>query len=110
MKQIYTEGLSMFEDLTPRARTSDPETSHAAAKSMVEAAASQRFRLLAYLRKQGSHGATGAEIDFALEWRPCSANRRLKELEVAKLATRTTVTRPTLSGRAAEVWLSASCL
>ena len=62
----------------PRARSTDPKTSHDAAASMVEGAKAQRERILEILRERGPMNAY--EIDKAIGWRETTAGRRLKEL------------------------------
>lgn len=65
-------------DNPPRARSTDPQTSHDAAASMVEGAKAQRERILEILRERGPMNAY--EIDKAIGWRETTAGRRLKEL------------------------------
>lgn len=85
----------------PLARRTDPETSHAAARSMVEEAGVQRERILERLRD--SQGLTNDEIDAIFGWRTGTASRRVVELVRAGLVERTELTRPTSAGRAAIV-------
>lgn len=84
------------------ARTTDPETSHDAAASMLGYAASHRAKILAYLRDCG--GATGDRIDEALDWKHATANRRLPELRRLGLVVMTEETDVTRSGRRARIW------
>ena len=69
---------------------------------MLEGAASQRAKILAFLREHG--GATGDGLDEALGWRPTSAGRRLPELRELGLVTMTEEVRVTRSGRRARIW------
>ena len=70
--------------IQPHARATDPDTSHAAAESMVKPAEAQRRKILASLKRHGP--ATADEIDERIGWRPTTAGRRMKELvEVGKL-------------------------
>jgi|GEM_PF-3994483 len=96
-----TPELPLFAP-SPAARLTNPETSHAAAQSMREQARVQRASIVACLRQYGPQ--TADELDARLNWRPTTAGRRMAEL--AKLGTVRTngETRPTRSGRAAEVW------
>lgn len=88
-RQVGTEGCPLFDpanvmrwdsQVPPLARTSDPETSHQAAASMVDEAGRQRDALAAWLVTQGPNGATADEADPALKWRPTTAGRRFGEL------------------------------
>lgn len=86
----------------PRARRTDPATSHAAAASMRTEAASQRDRIHAFLKEHGPH--TADELDGKLDLRVTSAGRRLSELEKEGRAHRLEATKLTRSGRAAHMW------
>lgn len=91
----------------PGARHSDPHTSHAAARSMVTAAATQRERVLRYLRSVRCAGAE--QIGEAIGLDPYAVRKRLPELlaggkaEPLNLAGMPS-TRPTSSGRRERVW------
>lgn len=67
----------------PRARRSDPATSHAAARSAERFAESHAGRILAAL-KEGPRGASGLSAMTGLSVEQCC--RRLPELQKAKLA------------------------
>lgn len=82
-----------------RARLTDPPTSHQAAAAVD--AAGQRAAILQAL---AGGAMTADEIDAALGWRVTTAGRRLGELYRLGRARTTGATRPTRSGRAAEVW------
>ncbi len=87
------------EDI-PKARKSDPETSHEAAKSMTDEAASQRRQILEYLQ---AHGPTTADgLDEGCNLRLTSAGRRLSEMK--GLVKRTGEKGTTRSGRPADLW------
>lgn len=86
----------------PAARNSDPGTSHAAAAQARESAATQRDRILAYLRTHGPK--TADELDAGLALRVTSAGRRLPELEERGFVEPTDEIRPTSNGRGARVW------
>ena len=86
----------------PRARNTDPDTSHQAAESMADEAESQRRRILACLRYYGA--MTADALDEVLELRLTSAGRRLPELEEADLVTLTGGKALTRSGRQARLW------
>jgi len=86
----------------PRARTSDPDTSHAAAASMTKGAKRQRDKILRILRERGA--MTADELDVALFGGRHTAGRRLCELRDLDLAQRTEEKRDTRSGRKAYLW------
>lgn len=93
--------VSLF-GVSPRARNTDPNTSHEAARSMDVTAASHRGRILKLLKEQG--GATGDAIDKALGWKHATANRRLPELRELGLIEMSEDTAVTRSGRRARIW------
>ena len=95
-----TNGLPLFE---PRARNTDPDTSHAAAISMSDAAHSQRGLILAYLKEHGP--AIADAIDDALGLRLTSSGRRLPELEEMGLVEMTDGYGTTRSNRSARLWM-----
>ena len=95
-------------EVKPRARTSDPETSHEAAASMVEGAGRQREIVYAYLATT-TRRLTADDIDKYLanlnpDWPRTTAGRRLPELEELGLVERLPEKRPTRSGRKAFLW------
>lgn len=95
--------LSLFTTApNPVARTSDPETSHEAAASMIDGAETQRRAIVFHLWHLGPR--TADELDEELELRPTSAGRRLPELRTVGLARPTDGKRKTRSGRMARVW------
>ena len=87
----------------PRARTSDPDTSHSAAASMADGGAeTQRRAILLSLRADGPTTADG--LDARLDLRVTSSGRRLSELGEAGLVEMTERKALTRSGRSARVW------
>jgi len=92
-------GLPMFD--APRARKTDPPTSHAAADSMREGAETQR-RMIVDALEYGP--MTGDQLDAHYGWPHATANRRLPELRDAGLVVMMTETRETRSGRSARLW------
>jgi len=78
-------------------------TSRAAAEEAEPAAGTQRAKVLAYIRECGFHGATDEEIQTALQMNPSTQRPRRVEL-VRDLLITSGGTRPTRSGRAAQVW------
>lgn len=100
---LGTEDLPLFAP-APRARSTDPATSHDAAHHAAALSAHQRTEILAALRDAPG---TADAIDQRLAYRPTTAGRRLAELERAGLARRTARTARTRSGRAAEIWEAA---
>ena len=100
-KAIDPNQQSLF-GVAPRARSSDPDTSHEAARSMHVAAATHRGMILKHLEKHGA--STGDAIDEALGWRHATANRRLPELRRMNLIEMSDQTAVTRSGRRARMW------
>ena len=98
------DGLPMFDGPSPppRARESDPETSHEAAASMANEAAAQRSKIHRALLCHGGKTADG--LDEFCELRVTSAGRRLPELQKLGLARPTDRKEKTRSGRMARVW------
>ena len=86
----------------PRARTTDPETSHEAAESVTQSAAGQRTRCLEALHEHGP--LTADEIDALVGWRLTTAGRRLPELAELGHVKTTSEKRRTRTGRNAYVW------
>ena len=99
---INDDQPSLFDIVVPRARRTDPNTSHEAAVTMRETAASPRSKILAFLKEHG--GATGDGLDEALGWKHATANRRLPELRELGLVTMTDEMGVTRSGRRARIW------
>jgi len=92
-------GLPLFP---PKARTSDPDTSHQAAASVEDSAETQRRSVQYILRTYGPK--TADEIDAVLGWRVTTAGRRLPELRALGLADMLPETGATRSGRQAHFW------
>lgn len=88
--------------LEPRARTTDPQTSHDAARSMTESADSQRQKILLRLTRLGP--MTADELDHSLGLRLTSSGRRLPELLRVGWVERLPEKRLTRSGRQAHLW------
>ena len=88
--------------LDPRARHSDPSTSHVAADSMRGEAKLHRDLILAVLNDH--EGLTATEIGERCRLSMVQVARRMKELERLGLAEPTKETRLTASGRPARVW------
>jgi hypothetical protein len=99
--EAATEDAPLFAPHT-RARLTDPGTSHEAAASTVQTSAHQRRLVILALEAAGP--MTADEIDAYLRWRPTTAGRRLHELRQVGMIRTTGVTKPTRSGRRAEVW------
>lgn len=83
------------------ARTSDPHTSKDAARRSRETGAAQRAKILDAL---AIAPGTADELDQRCGFRPTTAGRRIRELAEAGLIQTDHSTRPTRSGRSAEVW------
>lgn len=87
----------------PRARGTDPATSHAAAAAVPEFAAGHYGRILLALQDHGP--ATVAELAARLGMGEQQVNKRLPELERAgAVSVLAGVTRPGASGRRQRVW------
>jgi DNA-binding MarR family transcriptional regulator len=101
MKDDPAQGLlaGLFDP--PRARRSDPDTSHEAADSMGDGGAAQQrlqiMRLLVTL--SNGNGMNAGEIDAALLWPVSTAGRRMCELRRAGLVRRDRETHLTPVGR-----------
>jgi predicted ArsR family transcriptional regulator len=101
----HCESLPLFDRVEPRARATDPQTSHDAATSMVEHANAHRVAMLRALQ-EAPDGLTCDEIETQLGWRYATASRRMNELVAKGLAVGTIDTRPTRSGRSAVVYFA----
>lgn len=87
---------------TPLARTTDPETSHVAARSMRKPAAIQRDQIVNALREHGPMNHW--QIDVVLGWQHPTAARRMKELVQGGRVIKTLRTSATGSGRQATIY------
>lgn len=86
----------------PRARTTDPETSHAAAASSRGLAGEHRRKILAVMAKGGDW--TADEIAERCDLNRHQIGRRLGELERSGAVQKSINTRPTPSGRQAQCY------
>lgn len=86
----------------PRARRTDPKTSHDAGAAAAAFAGSHQERILAALRAHG--GMTAHEIGAKVGLTEVQVDRRMHELARAGKAARTGRTRPTPAGGTAMVW------
>jgi len=93
---------TLFDPPGPRARRTDPETSHEAARGAQKAAASQRRHIVQALIVNGP--MTGDGLDAFFEWPNATANRRLPELQEAKAVKMLETTVKTRRGRRAHLW------
>lgn len=94
-----TAELDLF---TPLARTSDPETSKDAARSMRKDMAVQRDQIVTALKIMGPMNYW--ELDNMLGWHHPTAARRMRELIRKGLVYDTGRTSPTGTGRGATVY------
>lgn len=97
-------GLYELPLFRPRARRSDPRTSHAAADSMVAGADQHRRRILNHLRLIAPDNATKDEMARACGLDDVQVARRISELVETGLVEASGETRPTATGRAATAW------
>ena len=81
-------------------------TSRAAADGARFFSNKARARVYALLRRQGTTGATDEEMQTSLEMNPNTQRPRRTELVKAGLVVDSGVTRPTVSGRSATVWVA----
>lgn len=85
---------------------SDRETSLQAAKDAKSNVQAMRTAILAFIRRQGTYGATDDEIEQALGLMHQSASARRRELFLAELVQPSQKRRPTRTGSAARVWVA----
>lgn len=88
----------------PTARTSDPDTSHAAARDARVRAGTHRAKALEALRAAGARGLTDFELAALTGIAQTSIGVRRKELLRAGYVEATELRRPAPSGSAAIVW------
>ncbi len=91
--------LNLFD---PPSRTTDPETSRTAGRSMRKGASIQRDRIVSALEQQGPMNHW--ELDNYLLWPHPTAARRMKELVQSGRVVKTLRTSETGSGRQATVY------
>lgn len=72
----------------PRARATDPETSHQAADKAETFIASHESRIFGALHDAGAHGGTYKELARRTGLEPVAVARRLSKMEERKLITR----------------------
>jgi predicted ArsR family transcriptional regulator len=85
-------------------RTTDPETSRAAAVVNLPNSGAQRRAVFEELRRAGGDGRTDYELGFALDILRTSAGKRRKELVEQGLVEATDERRETDTGSRAIVW------
>ncbi len=93
-------------ELPPHQRTSP--TSRAAAVSIRESVAPRQAAVYAFVAARGDHGATNAEIADGLGMPIQSVCPRVCELRSLGRLVSAGKTRPTATGRPAQVWRAAS--
>lgn len=104
MNAIGVEALPLF----PRARSSDPDTSHHAARQVADAVGAQRLAIVEALAHAKERGMTAYELDEALGWRKDNrgrAGRRMKDLLTLGTIARTTKKRGTSGGCSGYVYV-----
>lgn len=106
MAEETSEGEAMSEtktyDAHKAARTTDPETSHEAARSMLGVAEGQQAELLAAVKRLGETTTEDAGDDAGLTYH--QASRRMPELVRLGVVEPTGETRKNRSGRRARVF------
>lgn len=95
--------MQMELSMAPRARRSDPATSHRAAESMVASAEAQRERIYWSLIRAGGP-LTADEIAVREGLSMEQVCRRLPELARVGRLEQLEATRPTRTGRPAQLW------
>lgn len=104
-----TRQLTLFdrvlieEQRRPRARRTDPDTSHAAAASMLDAAREHHALILRAL-DECQHPLSAEQIAARLELTHVQVNRRMSELRGAGLIEPTDQRVPTATGRTARTY------
>ena len=98
--------LDLFSDVVTRSRSTDPATSHEAARKVD--AAGQRGKIMELMGRDhrvygGAAGLTADELDDIIGWRVTTAGRRLSELKRRGLV-EACGRRYTRSGRQATVY------
>lgn len=102
---LYPDFYTMRRRASQAPAQAHSPTSREAAERIEPAADTLRARVLEHLRACGSRGATDQEIQWALGMDPSTERPRRVELVNAGLVTATDGdTRPTFSGRQAQVW------
>src|SRR6185369_1157751 len=81
------------------------DTSQEAARRIASETGTLRAKVLAYLRRAGSYGATDEEMQKGLMMSPSTQRPRRGELQKAGLIQQSTALRFTQSGRRAIVWV-----
>jgi hypothetical protein len=94
--------LSIEFDAPPRARKTDPATSHEAARRAELFATSHAERIVCALRMRGPSTAHELEPHTRLNY--VQIDRRMHELVKAGRIKKTLLTRPTPTGGRAQVW------
>lgn len=97
----------MDGQLTFGVRTTDPDTSRAAAELAAQTAPTLRARCLDALEAAGPDGMTDFELAAVVGRQQTSAGVRRKELVQMGLVVATPMRRPTPSGATAIVWIAA---
>ena len=102
MENGWVQGMNGQPDLFTWSRTTDPETSKDAARSMRKGAAVQRDQIVNALRTHGPRNHW--ELDNILGWQHPTAARRMRELIRKGRVIDTGRTSPTGTGRGATVY------
>lgn len=93
-----------YKDGVPYVQGSD--TSHEAAESIADRAASMRAQVADEIRRSGIYGATCDEIEIALGMKHQTASARIKDLKDRGAVRDSGVRRPTRSGCLAVVYVT----
>lgn len=96
-------------EMLPLVRTTDPETSHAAAASIVPGLSTQRAQVLALIQQvdgiYSDGGATAYEVAARSEIQQSVVARRMTDLHQLGLVRDSGRTRPGSSGRQLIIWM-----
>lgn len=92
---------------TPGVRAGSPDTSHAAAESVADAAKTREAMAMRFIRSRGLVGATADEVADAQGWERYSSRPRLSTLRARGSILDSGERRKGASGRSQAVWIAA---
>lgn len=107
--QLFTSTGRQQKPKAPPIPHNARPTSKAAAESVKPIFSAKAQELYEYILSCGSHGCTDQEAQLALGESGDSHRPRRDRLAAAGMIIRNGKTRPTKSGRPAEVWIAVAC-